>query len=561
VTQYRIITPTGNGRFLQTTADPVRDDTGLVVRTFGTTMDITALREAEQALRDSESRHRLLVETMNHGMGALDRDMTFTFVNDKLCEIFGCGRETLIGMRLPALLDAENSAILARQWELRRNHGQDPYELAVLRPDGSRRHTIVAPVPLYDAVGNFLGSFATMTDITERKHMEEELRRSEEKFAKAFRTSLEAWFISDMETACFVDFNDAFVALIGHTRDQLLACDALALGIWAQPEERPRFMALLEAKGQIRNAVIEVRTRGGDIRVVEMSAQMIEIGGRRRFLGMLRDISERLRLERELQRHREHLEAEVVRRTAELTSANEELRAMAHSIFHDLKAPLRAVEGFATWLREDCGAELDTRGLEYLERIAASTQRMGEMIDDLLALARLGERVTLASVDMALVWSRARADLAENIRASGARVSVAGTLPRVHGHQATLEVLLRNLLSNALKFVKPGVPPRVTLAVAPDGPRYRFCVSDNGIGIAPEYRERIFDLFERLHTREEYPGTGVGLALVRKAVQIHGGSLNVESSPGQGSAFWFTLSADPSPTPSLSCPTPHLAPP
>jgi signal transduction histidine kinase len=247
------------------------------------------------------------------------------------------------------------------------------------------------------------------------------------------------------------------------------------------------------------------------------------------------------RRQQELLHTEQTLRADTQRRTAELTAANEELRMVAHSISHDLKAPLRAVEGFSQMLREDCNPALDAHGREYLDKISAGATRMSRMIDDLLLHTRLGEWMTLGPVDLGAVWARVQADLAGDIRAAAAEVTVDGPLPGVWGDAATLEALLRNLLSNAVKFVAPGVTPRVVLGVQPEAGGYRLSVRDNGIGMAPEHRERIFGLFERLHAHDEYPGTGVGLALVRKAAQLHGTTIRVESTPGQGSTFHFYL--------------------
>ena len=255
------------------------------------------------------------------------------------------------------------------------------------------------------------------------------------------------------------------------------------------------------------------------------------------------DITQRKAIEDELDAYRKQLEEKVKRRTAELTSLNEELSAFAHSISHDLKAPLRAIEGFSGILCEEYGDSLDQAGNEYLGEIRDSSVRMAQLIDDLLAHARLSERfAVVGSVDMSELLERVRRNLSADIASSKARISVDPELPVVHGHSATLETLMQNLISNALKFVAPSTIPEIEISVDELDTEYHFRVRDNGIGIDAAYAESIFDIFNRLHSEDEYPGTGIGLAIAKKAVGLHKGRIWMDSEIGSGSSFHFTLS-------------------
>ncbi|HEX2091699.1 MAG TPA: ATP-binding protein [Longimicrobiaceae bacterium] len=248
------------------------------------------------------------------------------------------------------------------------------------------------------------------------------------------------------------------------------------------------------------------------------------------------------RLREELDGQATRLEELVVERTRALEDANMELEAFAYSVAHDLRAPVRAMQGFSEILLEEYGAELDETGRDYLQRIAGAADQMEGLIRDLLAFSRLGrEEIRLSPVPLDLVWARTREELASEIREQRAEVAVESPLPMVRGHETTLIQVMKNLVGNAIKFVAPGARPQVRIRAEEREGRARVWVEDNGIGIAPEHRERIFRIFERLHGIEQYPGTGIGLALVRKGVERLGGRVGVESVPGQGSRFWFEL--------------------
>ena len=236
-----------------------------------------------------------------------------------------------------------------------------------------------------------------------------------------------------------------------------------------------------------------------------------------------------------MREHREHLEELVEERTAEL-------EAFTYSVSHDLRAPLRAMEGFSQALLEDYADRLDPVGQDYAQRIAAAAQHMDILIQDLLAYSRLNRiEIKLRLVVLEGVVQEALSLLTTEIQEKGAQVAVERPLPRLVGHRATLVQVVGNLLSNAIKFVAPGVKPQVRVCAEECEEWVRLWVEDNGIGIAPEHHELIFRIFERLHGVEAYPGTGVGLAIVRKGVERLGGRVGVESEPGRGSRFWVEL--------------------
>lgn len=236
------------------------------------------------------------------------------------------------------------------------------------------------------------------------------------------------------------------------------------------------------------------------------------------------------------------LNRELEHRVAALTTANFELESFNYSIAHDLRAPLRAMTGFSKALLQDETANLSATGLDYARRIATSAKFMDSLLLDMLTYSRMTKAEitpTLLSLDEPV--QELLGLLEKEIKDAGVAIEVEGPLGAVFAHPSTLKQVLSNLVCNALKFVAPERSPLLKIFTTRQDGVVRIWVQDNGIGIAPEHHERIFGLFNRLPEAQKYPGTGVGLALVRKGAERMGGRAGVESSPGQGSRFWIEL--------------------
>ena len=224
-----------------------------------------------------------------------------------------------------------------------------------------------------------------------------------------------------------------------------------------------------------------------------------------------------------------------------MTAINKQLEAFVYSIAHDLRAPLRAMQGFSTMLVEEAGPALNEAGRNFAQRISRSAQFMDALLADLLAFSRIAqERIELVPLGLENIVKSTVSRLEKEIQEKNARVEIAGPWPTVVAHEPTLGQVLTNLVGNALKFVQPETPPLIRLRPEDQGGFVRVWIEDNGIGIAPEHQDQIFRLFARLHG-ETYVGTGIGLAIVQKGIERMGGRVGVESTPGQGSRFWFEL--------------------
>jgi len=219
----------------------------------------------------------------------------------------------------------------------------------------------------------------------------------------------------------------------------------------------------------------------------------------------------------------------------------EELEFFSYSIVHDMRAPLRSMQGFATLLREEFGPKLDATGNDYLQRIAASAEQLDRLILEVLNYSKIVRtEVKLSSVDLDKLV-RHIITMYPNLQVHRSRIRVAGPLPPVWGNTATLTQAISNLLGNAVKFVKPGKAPRVNIQAEVINGWVRVWVEDNGIGIPKESQDRIFDIFHQLNRPGLYEGTGIGLAIVRKSIERLGGTVGMESNPKGGSRFWLQL--------------------
>ena len=248
--------------------------------------------------------------------------------------------------------------------------------------------------------------------------------------------------------------------------------------------------------------------------------------------------------ERQIQLHsvNAEIEAEVKERTSELTTVNKQMETFCYSMSHDLKAPLRGIQSFSSILVEDCGEVLNDQAKQYVSRIQEAAGKMNRLVNDLLEYSRVSRaKFALVPVDVSDVTEEALRLLAAEIQHQAASIKVDPELGVVIGHEATLIQVMLNLITNALRYGKFGVAPALNIRSESRDNRIRISVQDNGIGIAPEFHQKIFEVFERVPTASTQESTGIGLAIVSKSIERLGGSVGVESRPGAGSTFWFEL--------------------
>src|SRR6185295_1957445 len=383
-------------------------------------------------------------------------------------------------------------------------------------------------------------SFITVTAITSLvlAAVVAERKRARDELHALFENTQEAILISDAESR-YIDANPAACALTGYTREELMRLKVRDITPSAQQDSGIRQWREFLRTGRMEGEYY-IRRRDGRQVEVEFRAVANFLPGLH--LSVMRDITERKQAELQVRKLNEELERRVEERTAKLREALREIDTFSYSVAHDLRGPLRAMTGFSDVLMEDYAAALDPQAQDFIRRISDAGKRMDALVTDILAYSRLSrEEVPLVPVSLHEIVEMVLRQMSDEIQQRRAAVEVRGSLPAVVGHAPMLIQVVTNLVSNAIKFTRPGIDPKLEIWAERRGATTRLWIEDNGIGIAPEYRDRVFGLFQRLNPVESFVGTGVGLAIVRRATERMGGTSGVESIPGEGSRFWVDL--------------------
>jgi len=412
---------------------------------------------------------------------------------------------------------------------------------------GTRRRLETHAVPLRNPDGAIIAMLGLTRDITERTRAEEALTESRRVLATLIGNLPGMVYRCRNDPSWTMEFvSDGSYALTGYRPAELEAGGIVAYGDLIHPEDREGLwtacQASLAAKTRCDNEYRLVAKTGETKWVWERAEGVYAPDGVLIGIeGFITDITERKRAEQEIKALNEALEARVARRTAQLAGSNQELESFSYSVSHDLRAPLRVIDGFSKALLDDYRDRLDETAMDHLRRIRAAAERMGRLIDDLLELARVSRTsMRHEPVDLsALAQAVASALRATEPERAVEVVIESGMTAR--GDHRLLRIALENLLGNAWKFTGRTERPRIEFGVRRDDDEAVYWVRDNGAGFDMAYADRLFGTFQRLHTAAEFPGTGVGLAIVRRVVQRHGGRVWAEGAPGKGAALYFTL--------------------
>lgn len=691
----RIITRKGILKHCNSKGQPFYDENGNPVRMIGTFMDITDRKIAEEEIRESEAKFRAFFENSLDAIMLTAPEGGILSANQAACDLFGYSEEELMKLGREGLVDLTDPR-LPMLLEERSQKGKAKGELNFIRKDGTVFPAELTSGVFYDSQGRKKTSMI-IRDATQRKANEQAVIQSEEKFNKAFQNSPDAITLTRATDGTILEINQSFERLSGYSRDEVLNQSSLLMDLWADPEDRIRYLNILKEKKRVLDFETRFRTKSGEIRDFFVSGEIFNLNNEPHILGVLRDITELKKNREEIfilnsmlnelieaikklsaakdmtgiiqviktsarklvnsdgvtfvikdgdycfyadedaisplwkgkrfplsscisglamtsgqniiiedidlddrvphdvykdtfvrsilmvpmkgdssigaignywaTRHfptpieaelleslsdaaaiaienvklYNELEARVTDRTSKLQAANQELEAFSYSVSHDLRAPLRGIDGFSKILLEDYSENLDDEGKRICTIIRDNTQKMGRLIDDLLAFSRIGRKELQKSlVDMNLLV-RAVFEEVAGPEGNNKVLFDPGELLPVWGDHNMLYQVWANLLSNALKFSSGKPDPTISISCKGSEHEITFSVKDNGAGFDMNYSSKLFGVFQRLHSTKEFDGTGVGLAIVQRIIQRHGGKVWAEGKVNEGAAFYFSL--------------------
>jgi PAS domain S-box-containing protein len=387
---------------------------------------------------------------------------------------------------------------------------------------------------------------ALAAEIAERKRSEERLREAEARYRALVETTPAITYSADLtEEVSMLYVSPQTETLLGFSAEEWRLDPAR----WVKQlhsEDRPRVLEAFErtrTEGVPFKMEYRLLARDGTLRWFHDHGLVVNDAtrNRRTIYGTLADVTELKQAEAEIRRLNDELEQRVRERTAQLEATNQELEAFSYSVSHDLRTPLRHIDGFASLLKDHIGSTLDDKGRGYFEKISQAATQMDQLIDDLLAFSRMG-RAEMHGTQLNLEWlvREVLADLQDETRGRDIVWRIA-PLPEVRGDPFMLRLVLSNLMANAVKYTQPRARAEIDISCATNESEIVFCIRDNGVGFDMQYVDRLFGVFQRLHSASEFEGTGIGLANVRRIIHRHGGRTWAEGKVDGGAAFYFSL--------------------
>jgi PAS domain S-box-containing protein len=510
---------------------------------------LTRIQEQTGALTLSEARHRLLFENSPLPMWVYDLEtLRFLAVNGAATSSYGYSMEEFLGMTIEDIRPPEELPAL------RRDVAETP-PTAIARSSRLWKHRkkdgalILVEITSHDlTLDGRRGRLVLANDVTARVHAEAELRQSEARIRAILNSALSAVVVIDAR-GMVVEWNPRAQEIFGWARDEVCGLELAGLIIPASYREShrsglQRFLATGE--GPMLNRMFETTAlrRDGSEFPVELAISPLRDGDTVTFCGFVTDITERQRSEAEIRRLNESLEERIRQRTAQLELANKELESFSYSVSHDLRAPLRHVQGYAAMLNRATDGQLSDKARRYVKTINDAAVEMGQLIDDLLDFSRMGR--TEMTEGRLVLDDLVRETLRRLESATQGREIVwkIAALPPAKGDPAMLRQVFANLIGNAVKYSRHRTPAEIEIGcIGEQNGEITIFVRDNGAGFDMKYANKLFGVFQRLHRSEEFEGTGIGLATVRRVIARHGGRVWAEAAIDAGATFFFTLKA------------------
>jgi PAS domain S-box-containing protein len=538
--ELQIITGKGRRIWVRTLGEAVRDPSGVIVQVQGAMQDIDLQKQTELRERTTASRLATTLERISDAFFLLNRDWNFVFVNARAAQSVGGGRGDLVGKNIWQEFPKIGGTI-----------AEHSYRSAVAEQQTRSFEWFYAPLEAwfeFHVYPTDEGLGVYFQDITQKRKTAEQLLLLQTAVSHLNDVVMITEATPIDKTGLKIVFvNDAFGRMTGYTRDEVIGKSPRILqGPKTQRDELDRIRMALE-KGEPLRAELINYTKAGDEYWVEFEIVSITNtqGGLTHFVAVERDITERKRAEEKILQLNTDLEDRVLQRTTQLEAANRELEAFSYSVSHDLRSPLNTINGFGQLLLKSNGSNLDPKGQHYLNRMRAGAQHMGELINGLLSLAKLSrDPLKLEAVHLSDIFRQVVHEC--RLREPERQVDVViedGLM--VEGDVVMLSVVVRNLIENAWKYSarQPAARIEIGSEAGADGHTVYF-VKDNGAGFDMAYADKLFGVFQRLHSPTDFEGTGIGLANVKRAVERHGGRVWARGRLNEGATFYFTLSRE-----------------
>ena len=542
----------GKKLHVEITSSPIKDPDGKIIAGIEVVRDITERKKAEEELQLERDKAQKYLDIAGVIIVAINEHQNVTLLNNKGCDILECDKNEVIGKNwfdnfIPEFgrdrVKAVFNKLMAGDIE-----SVGYFENTVITKSGKERIIAWHNTMLRDSNNNIIGTLSSGEDITERKETEGDLKSSEKKFRILAEKSPNMIFINKKGRVVYV--NERCVEKMGYTKEEFYSENFNFMELIA-PESiglvNKNYSRHMQGE-EISPYEYNIVKKSGEKLFAIISTSLIDFENDKAILGIITDITERKKAEEELIKHREHLEELVGERTNDLEISNrylneaiKELETFSYSISHDLKAPLRAISGFSGMLSQDYSGSLDEEGNRILNVINENAVQMGQQIDDILKYSRTARKpLESGEINIKKLAEGVISELKGDYKDRDIVFDIQ-EMPNCKGDSVLIKQVLMNLISNAIKFTGNEKKAEIELGSMQADNEIIYYVKDNGVGFNMKYADKLFGLFQRLHSTKEFEGTGVGLALVQRLIYKHRGKVWAEAEVNKAATFYFSL--------------------